>query len=419
MEMTKGSTRIMQRVDQLAVYSAMKDGLSRSYLTPEHKRAHSRLAKWMREAGLKTWQDSAGNQWGRKESANPVRPALIIGSHSDTVADAGKYDGILGIIMGIEALSFLSETELPFHIDVVAFADEEGLRFGTGLIGSSAVAGCFQPSWLEIRDGHGISMREAMEDFGLHPADIGKDSRSPKDTMAYLEVHIEQGPVLERYDLPVGVVSGIAGAQRYQLELRGEAGHAGTVPLTMRKDALCGAAEMIGAVERCAKENHIVATIGRCDVIPGSINVIPSDVHFTLDIRSQCQKTLETCSESLLSELFEIANRRQLQLNSSRIYQVQAVLCSENLKLGWRKVVEKHTEQDAYQLPSNAGHDAMVMAGIADMGMLFVRCRKGISHNPGEQIRTDDVTIALNCLIDMISLIAEKVELLFRGKDSV
>ncbi|MGB5445817.1 MAG: hydantoinase/carbamoylase family amidase, partial [Psychromonas sp.] len=231
MTLENPSTKIMQQAEQLAQFSAMQGGLTRAYLTPEHRKAHQQIALWMEQAGLHTWQDSVGNQWGRKVSNNPLLPTLIIGSHSDTVANAGKYDGMLGILLGIEALLALKGQELPFHVDLVAFADEEGTRFNTTLIGSSAAAGCFQTDWLSIEDSQGISMAQAMVDFGLQPDRAGNDKRNTEEILAYLEVHIEQGPLLESKNLAVGVVTGIAGAKRYLFKLRGMAGHAGTVPL--------------------------------------------------------------------------------------------------------------------------------------------------------------------------------------------
>lgn len=402
----EAAAKVMQWADHLATFSAMQDGLLRAYLTPEHKLAHQQIAQWMQQAELQIWQDSVGNQWGRKVSSNPTLPTLLIGSHSDTVTNAGKYDGNLGVLLAIAAMFQLIGEELPFHVDIVAFADEEGTRFNTTLIGSSAVAGCFQQDWLAIEDAQGISMAQAMQNFGLDPALAGKDQRTKKEILAYLEVHIEQGPVLEDLDLAVGVVTGIAGAKRYQFKLKGMAGHAGTVPLALRRDAMSGAAQMISAIEQFAFEHQIVATVGRCDVFPGAVNVIAGEVHFTVDIRSQSQSTLESCCEKLLQDLAAIAEQRQLTLTHQKLYQAEAVLCSDQLQQKWAEVVELHTHKKPCFLSSGAGHDAMVMTNITDIGMLFVRCEKGISHNPREQVIESDVAIALNCLIDMVRKLA-------------
>ncbi|MEX3073329.1 allantoate amidohydrolase [Vibrio alginolyticus] len=394
--------RIMERADQLATFTSMQDGLERTYLSPEHKQAHQQLSEWMQHAGLESWQDSVGNQWGRKVSSNPTMPTLIIGSHSDTVADAGKYDGNLGILLGISALEQLNNVELPFHVDVVAFADEEGTRFNSTLIGSSAVAGVFDSNWLDLKDQDGISMSQAMTEFGLSPEQAGKDSRIAAGVLAYLEVHIEQGPVLEAQNRPVGVVTGIAGAKRFQFQVKGLAGHAGTVPMGMRQDALCAVAEMITTIEQYAAENHIVATVGKCEVSPGSVNVIPGEVSFTLDIRSLEQAHLESACDDLLTALTSVAERRGVSFAERLLYQASAVPCDKELQSQWGDIVSRVTESEPVFLPSGAGHDALAMVHLTDVAMLFVRCEKGISHNPLESVQEDDVAIALQCLTQMI-----------------
>lgn len=400
--MAQQAKKLMEQADALAQFSADEGAITRAYLTPQHRAAHDQLAQWMREAGLETWQDSVGNQWGRKVSANPTQPTLILGSHSDTVTNAGKYDGNLGVLLAIETLAQLADEAFPFHIDVVAFADEEGTRFNTTLIGSSGVAGCFHPQWLNVKDADGISMAEAMRTFGLDPNQAGCDARTSKETQAYLEVHIEQGPVLEAENLPVGVVTGIAGAKRFQCQVKGMAGHAGTVPVDLRRDALCGAAEMIIAIEKFAQQNGIVATVGKCDVLPGAVNVIPGETRFTIDIRSLSQVTLEQCTVDLLKQLTDIARNRNLVFHHENIYQAEAVLCSDNLQQQWADVVETVTQTAPRFLPSGAGHDGLAMTKLTDIGMLFVRCEKGISHNPREQVMEADVLTALSCFVEMV-----------------
>ncbi|CAH1521445.1 Zn-dependent hydrolase [Vibrio owensii] len=396
------ANQIMERADQLAQFTSMQDGLTRTYLSKEHKQAHQQLAQWMEQAGLETHQDSVGNQWGRKASTNLNAPTLILGSHSDTVSNAGKYDGNLGILLAISALEQLQHLNFPFHVDVVAFADEEGTRFNTTLIGSSAVAGIFDPQWLDIRDRDGVTMAEAMSLFGLTPELAGKDALKPDEVLAYLEVHIEQGPILEAKQLPVGVVTGIAGAKRYQLSVKGMAGHAGTVPIDMRSDAFCGVAEMTMAIEAYAKQNNLVATVGKCDVISGSVNVIPGRVDFTLDIRSLEQSHLERACDDLLTELAVIAQNRGLKFEHELFYQAKAVPCNPELQQAWGEVVTEVTAKPAEYLPSGAGHDALAMANLTQVGMLFVRCDKGISHHPAESIEQDDAAVALECLTKMI-----------------
>ncbi|MGR0278387.1 allantoate amidohydrolase [Marinomonas dokdonensis] len=402
MKDTSRAAKVMEQAEVLATFTDIDYGLSRSYLTPEHKAANGQIATWMQQAGLEIWQDSVGNQWGRKVAKDPSLPTLLLGSHSDTVVNAGKYDGMLGVLLAIEALDALKEEEFPFHIDVVAFADEEGTRFNTTLIGSSAVSGDFDPAWLEVEDANGITMAQAMETFGLDPALAGKDNRTREEILAYLEVHIEQGPVLENEDLAVGVVTGIAGAKRYQVSLTGVAGHAGTVPMSLRQDALPCAAQMMLAIEKYAMENGVVATVGKCQVEPGAVNVIPGKVTFTIDIRSQVQSRLENACSDVLAFLETIALERAIDCKVNKLYEAEAVPCDEGLQQQWARVVERHTQKAALSLSSGAGHDAMIIANIADIGMLFVRCEKGISHNPREKVETPDVAVALDCFVSMI-----------------
>ena len=245
-----------------------------------------------------------------------------------------------------------------------------------------------------------------MLDFGLQPEIAGHDQYMKEQLLAYLEVHIEQGPVLESKDLAVGVVTAIAGAKRYQFNVRGMAGHAGTVPLDLRQDALCGVAQMISSIEYFASNHDVVATVGKCEVKPGAVNVIPGEVSFTLDIRSQDQAILESSCVTLLNQLEAIAQERQLTFQSEKIYQAEAVPCSPQLQQQWAEVVEQQTQKEACLLHSGAGHDAMVIAKIAGIAMLFVRCEKGISHNPREQVMTSDVGVALTCLVEMIKKLA-------------
>jgi allantoate deiminase len=395
--------RVMERIDILATHTALDYGVLRAYLTPEHRAAHQQLAQWMEQAGLDTWQDAAGNQWGRKVSAAPTKPPLIIGSHSDTVVNAGKYDGPLGVIMAIEALDMLNDVELPYHVDVVAFADEEGTRFKTTLLGSSAVAGKWNQDWFSICDTDGISIANAMQSFGLNPDEIHFAARTKADVLAYLEVHIEQGPLLESHDLAVGVVTAIAGAKRYSCTVLGLAGHAGTVPIHLRQDAFCATAEMALAIESHAKELGIVATVGRCEIRNSAVNVIPGSVEFTIDIRSQNQSQLEVASDQLLQKLDDIACARGVQLRHQLLYQAQAVPCSETIRSTWSDIVTGETGQPAFHLASGAGHDAMIMATITDIGMLFVRCEKGISHHPKEKVMSADVAVGLGCLTKMVT----------------
>ncbi|MGO1296308.1 MAG: allantoate amidohydrolase [Vibrio sp.] len=394
--------QIMEYADTLATFSADEQGITRAYLTPQHQQAHHQLQSWMEQAGLLSWEDSVGNQWGRKVSPNPMLPTLIIGSHSDTVTNSGKYDGNLGVLLAIAALEQLREVTLPFHVDVVAFADEEGTRFNTTLIGSSAVAGIYQSQWLTVTDSDGVTIGDAMRKFGLDPANIASAARRESDVLAYLEVHIEQGPVLEANHRAVGVVSGIAGAKRYELTVSGTAGHAGTVPLPLRRDALCGAAEMIQFIEYYAGKHEMVATVGICHTSSGAVNVISGETHFTLDIRSDNQAKLDNAAQEVMTALERIAEHRHLDLSVSNIYDAPAVLCDARLAQSWADAVKSVTGEEALHLTSGAGHDGLAMAKLTDVGMLFVRCEQGISHHPAENVKVEDVSVALQTLITMI-----------------
>jgi len=281
--------RIWDRCEALARHSGEPDRLTRVFLSREQNTASQLVLGWMREAGMAARVDPIGNVVGRYEGERPGLPCLMLGSHLDTVRDAGKYDGMLGVVAALECVHALNagDTRLPHAIEIVGFADEEGVRFGTTLLGSRAVAGTFAPQLLDARDTAGITMRSALEDVGLDADAVPRAARRREEVLAYAELHIEQGPVLEAEGLALGVVTGINGFSRLRATVRGYAGHAGTVPMGMRRDALAAAAECVLAVERiAASERDLVGTVGRIEALPGAINVIPGEVRFTLDIRA-------------------------------------------------------------------------------------------------------------------------------------
>src|SRR5215468_5926303 len=281
---------IVRRINELAAISETPENLTRIFLTPQHRAAADLLLSWMREAGMAAHLDAIGNVCGRYEGNAPNLPCLMLGSHYDTVRDAGKWDGPLGVITAIACVADLNRRgeRLPFAIEITGFADEEGVRFASTLLGSRAVAGTFDESVLNTRDRDGVSMRDALVQFGLDPDHIGAAARTRRELLAYLELHIEQGPVLEAQDLPVGVVTAIAGATRMAARLTGMAGHAGTVPMLLRRDALTGAAECIGAIEEFCRsdEGGLVGTVGYIHATPGATNVIPGEVSFSIDMRA-------------------------------------------------------------------------------------------------------------------------------------
>lgn len=392
-------------IDELGAISASPDHLTRLFLTPEHRRAAEIVARWMAEAGLAVSEDAMGTVRGHWHPAGPDAPRLLIGSHIDTVVNAGKYDGPMGVILGILAVQEMVRAGFrpPYGIDVLAFGDEEGTRFPTTLSASSAVAGVFPPASLAAVDAEGISLRDALVAYGKNPDEIPGAAYDPGKVIAYVEAHIEQGPVLEAEGEPLGVVTAIAGASRLSVTVTGEAGHAGTVPMRMRRDALLGASEMALAVERIAKADPhgMVATVGRMHVEPGSINVIPSRVVFTIDLRSSSDMSRREALTRFEREAHRIADQRHLGVVISAFHEVATVPCYRDLQLRLRNAVAALGHR-APSLPSGAGHDGQAMSKLCPIGMLFVRCRNGVSHNPAEYTSPDDMGLAAAALIRFI-----------------
>lgn len=399
------SAAIVQRVDELAAISEAPDNLTRVFLSKELRAAADLLMAWMREAGMSAHMDAIGNVCGRYEGTVPGLPCLMLGSHYDTVRDAGKWDGPLGIVAAIACVGDLHRrsVRLPFAAEIVAFADEEGTRFASTLLGSRAVAGTFVDSALASRDKDGVSMRDAMVGFGLDPARVRSAARKASDVLAYLELHIEQGPVLEAEALPVGVVTAIAGATRLAVELRGMAGHAGTVPMALRRDVLAGAAECIVAVETLcrADQGGLVGTVGVIHAAPGAGNVIPGLTSFTLDIRAPTDDHRIGAVAEIRRTVEAIAARRGLALQIDVTHENRTAPCAPWLQdqIGAAIAAEGHR---VFTLPSGAGHDGMAMIDIADIAMLFVRCRGGISHHPAEHVDEADVDASARVLLRVI-----------------
>ena len=395
---------ICRRIDELAAISESPDHLTRVFLSAEQRHASELVLGWMRDAGMDARIDAIGNVVGRYEGVRPDLPALVLGSHLDTVRDAGKYDGMLGVITAIACVAELDRAgrRLDFAITVIGFGDEEGVRFGATMLGSEAVAGTLDLSRLDRVDGHGATMAQALRDFGLDPARIGEAALRREDVLAYVEFHIEQGPVLEGRGLPVGCVTSISGATRYEVTIGGEAGHAGTVPMTARKDALAAAAECVLAVEtRCAAEPGLVGTVGRIEAGPGAINVIPGRVLFTVDIRApEDSQRAEACAD-VLRQFQTMAAQRRVTLTARKIYDMAATPCAPWLmeQIDGAIAAEGVTP---FHLPSGAGHDGMAMIAIADIGMIFLRCKGGISHNPAEAITEGDAETGARVLLRFI-----------------
>ncbi len=395
---------ITSRIDQLARISAEEGAITRVFLSPEHRSAADLLLSWMRDAGMAAHLDAIGNVVGRYEGERPGLPCLMLGSHYDTVRNAGRWDGPLGVITAISCVAALHRQgrRFPFAIEVVGFADEEGVRFASTLLGSRAVAGTFDDSALASKDRDGLSMRDALVQFGLDPEHIGAAARAPRDVLGYVELHIEQGPVLEAEHLPVGVVTAISGATRLVASLQGMAGHAGTVPMGLRRDALAGAAECILAIEGyCAARPGLVGTVGHILAEPGATNVIPGRASFTMDIRAAGDTGRKAAVTDLIKQIDTIAHRRNLVPAVTVTHENRTVICADWLKAQIADAVAKEGHR-VRELPSGAGHDGMAMIDITDVAMIFVRCRGGVSHHPDEHADLADVEAGARVLLRVI-----------------
>lgn len=405
-EAEQAAARVMVRCDELAAISSSPGQLTRVYLSPEHLRANQLVGNWMRELGMKVWQDGVGNICGRYEGTQPSAPALLLGSHLDTVRNAGRYDGMLGVLAALEVVAFLHNRKrrLPQAIEVIGFADEEGTRFGITLLGSKGIAGQWAANWLACTDAEGVSVAEAMRDAGLDPAAVGSAERAQDSICAYLELHIEQGPCLEAADLALGVVTAINAARRLNCTFTGHAGHAGTVPMGLRRDALAAAAEWMVAVERLIVkcDPHVVATVGQIDSLPGAVNVIPGLVRLSLDIRGPQDEQLDTLLTELLAQAQSIGARRGIRFDSEEFYRIAATVCDQKLQQRWNEAVMQ-VQGSCLKLPSGAGHDAIAIAARWPVGMLFVRCAGGISHHPDETVIACDVAQAIQAYYQIVT----------------
>ena len=396
--------QVMHRIDELSAISETPGILTRRYLTAEHRRANELVGHWMSGAGMDTWQDAAGNIVGRYDSAQGNAPALIIGSHLDTVVNAGKFDGILGVLCGVACVQALFQTgrRLTYPIEVIGFADEEGVRFGTTYLGSRAVTGQLDPSTFEQTDAAGISFRQALADFGLDADQIGQAARRPDDILAFLELHIEQGPVLEALGRPAGAVTAINGQTRLSVTITGEAGHAGTVPMGLRRDALAVAAEGVLAVEReCDGNDDVVGTVGILRVTPGAINVIPGEANLTVDIRGKDDVVRRNVVAEVSRAVRKAAEQRNCFAQISVLHEAVSAPCAERMI----KIIERAIAAAGFEpcrMPSGAGHDAAAMAELCDVGMIFVRNEQGISHNPAERTSQEDVAVGIDIMMKVL-----------------
>lgn len=404
------TTTVMDRCDLLANISEESGLIVRPFGSQAMRETNDLVSGWMCGAGMSVRRDVIGNLIGRYEGTGDK--TLVLGSHLDTVRDAGRYDGILGVMASITCVQQLHDQgeRLPFAIEVVAFADEEGLRFGTTFLGSSVFAGAFDRKRLKLEDKNGITMEDAVRNFGGDPFALESCGRDADDLIGYFEVHIEQGPVLEELDLPVGVVTAIAGQSRVSASFTGKAGHAGTVPMESREDALCAAAELVLEVERAAKaETGSVGTVGEISALPGASNVVPGEAHVSLDLRHQDDETRVRLRDHLKARIREIAEVRGCEYEWQLRQETPAVPSNANLSALLARAVESDG-LTVHQLPSGAGHDAAQLAALTPIAMLFVRCKEGISHNPAESITKEDVGIALDVMSRFLELVAGEAD---------
>lgn len=408
---------VLDRCQLLDRFSSHPTKLERVYLSPQHRAANDAVDDWMRFIGMRTWADAAGNQWGRFEGREPGLPALVLGSHLDTVPDAGSYDGMLGVTMALAVAERLMDRThtLPFALEIVGFSDEEGTRFGKALLGSSAAAGLWDEDWWDLRDQRGITVLEAFREWGLDPRRIGEAARRPEDLVGYLEAHIEQGPYLEAADASLGFVTTIAGARRFVLSVIGEARHAGGTPYDRRKDALVGASMAITQIERLAREAGVIATVGQINVLPGGVNVIPGRADFSLDLRHPSDQDRDAMWDTYVEVIGRICAERGLRFEWVETHAAPAMPCAPWLQ---NCVIEgivstaadDPTAADPVGLWSRAGHDGMAFGHVTEIGMLFIRCFDGISHHPAEDVREIDVARGLDAFTEAVLAVARRVE---------
>ena len=403
--------RLWGRLSELAEIGKREEGgVARFSFTPEERSAKDLVASYMEEANLAVREDAAGNLYGRREGRDPDAPAVLIGSHVDSVLNGGDFDGPLGVLGGIEVLQTMEEkgvrTDLP--VEVVAFTDEEGARFSLGMIGSRALTGTLSQKDLRHEDRDGVSIEGAMRDAGLDPDKVGDAARPPGSLSAYLELHIEQGKVLEGEGLPVGVVTGIAGPVWLRLSFDGEAGHAGTTPMNARRDALAAAAEVTGIVEEeAASTASTVGTVGQIGARPGGINIIPGRAELSLDLRDIDEAARDRVEARIRERAEEACGRRGIELSMEELQRLPPAPCSE----GIRAVIASACEESGirpYSLPSGAGHDGMHVAELCPMGMIFVRSKDGISHNPKEWSSREDCEAGCNVLYSTVLDLAKQ-----------
>ncbi|WP_156890675.1 allantoate amidohydrolase [Meiothermus rufus] len=399
---------VLERCQRLGRYSEEPGRLTRTFLSPPMRQVHAELAGWMEELGMTVRLDAVGNLIGHYPGQAPGAPLFLLGSHVDTVRDAGCYDGVLGVVLGLALVKALEGKRLPVALEVIAFSEEEGVRYGVPFLGSKAVAGRFEAEYLDLQDAQGQRVLEALREFGLEPARLPQAAYDPAHVRGYLEFHIEQGPVLEALGAPLGLVEAIVGQSRLEVVFRGQAGHAGTTPMALRRDALAGAAEWMTLVEREARaEPGLVATVGMITARPGAANVIPGEVQLSLDVRHADDEVRSRSVAHLVARAQQVAQRRGLELAFQTLYEQAAVPCDAGLN----SLLERALQAEGlplHRLVSGAGHDAMIMASICPATLLFIRSPGGLSHHPQESVWLQDVAAALRVGRTFLRMLAQE-----------
>jgi allantoate deiminase len=401
----------LARCDAAALFTEEPGRITRTFCSPAMAELHFEMQKWMTAAGMQTRVDAAGNLFGRYESVlRPNAPALLIGSHLDSVPNAGRYDGVLGVMLGLALVEAVQQSglQLPFALEVVGFSEEEGVRYGMPFIGSRALVGECDSALLNRQDPQGISVADALRHYGCEPSNIGSAELGANRYFGYLEPHIEQGPVLESEKLPLSVVTAIAGQTRAAVRFVGAAGHAGTVPMQLRRDALAAAAEWILAVERTGQQTPgLVATVGTIEVLPGAGNVIPGEAWLRLDLRHTNDAVRSAALQSLQKFGNDFATKRNVEFHLTIAHEHSAVAMDSRLSKSLEEGIAAAGHRPL-RLPSGAGHDAAVMARRWPAAMLFIRCRGGVSHHPDESVTLADVTSALTAMWHFVRRLAEQ-----------
>jgi allantoate deiminase len=396
---------VIARCRKLATFSEDAQGTRRTFLSPPMRDVHREIAAWLEPLGVTSRIDAAGNLRAVYESEEETAPRLLIGSHLDTVPDAGAFDGILGVVIGVALLEGLSGRKFPFAVEVVGLSEEEGVRFGVPFIGSRALVGRVDDGLLDTKDARGVSVRQAIEEFGLNPDEVGQ-ARVSGNVFGYVEFHIEQGPVLEKLGLPLAVVDAIAGQSRLEFIFSGRANHAGTTPMDLRSDAVAGAAEWIVAVERQGKTvSGLVATVGSVKVKPGATNVIAGEARLTLDVRHRDDQVRASAVDALVRSAKEIASRRGLTMEY-RTHMNQSAVAMDRFLSDQMEASIRETGGQSHRMASGAGHDAMIMAEKIPAAMIFLRTPGGISHDPAESVSVEDVEKAIECGLHLLDRLA-------------